>query len=153
MLPPGVSTHDGAFAVHIGQHLLLGMTGPAFLALSAPVTLALRALPRAPRRTDILRVLHSRPVTIVSTQATAVVLNLGGLYALYLTGLYSAAERTTTSSTLSCTCTCSSPAACSAGPSSASTPFAAAQACGSGSPRWPLPLPGTTPWPSFMYAA
>jgi hypothetical protein len=29
--------------VHIGQHLLLGMTGPAFLALSAPV--ALRTLP------------------------------------------------------------------------------------------------------------
>ena len=90
VLPP-VSTHDGLFAVHIGQHLLLGMTGPAFLALSAPVTLTLRALPRAPRRT-ILRVLHSRPVTIVSAPATAVVLNLGGLYALYLTGLYSAAE-------------------------------------------------------------
>jgi putative membrane protein len=90
VLPP-VSTHDGLFAVHIGQHLLLGMTGPAFLALSAPVTLALRALPRAPRRT-ILRVLHSRPVTLVSAPATAVVLNLGGLYALYLTGLYSVAE-------------------------------------------------------------
>jgi putative membrane protein len=90
VLPP-ISSHDEFFPVHVVQHLLLGMTGPAFLALSAPVTLALRALPRAPRRT-ILRVLHSRPVTLVSAPATAVVLNLGGLYALYLTGLYSAAE-------------------------------------------------------------
>lgn len=89
VLPP-VSAHDGLFAVHIGQHLLLGMTGPAFLALSAPVTLALRALRRAPRRT-LLQVLHSRPVAVVSAPATAVILNLGGLYALYLTGLYSAA--------------------------------------------------------------
>jgi len=90
VLPP-VSTHDGLFAVHIGQHLLLGMTGPACLALSAPVTLALRALRRAPR-SALLRVLHSRPVTVVSAPATAVILNLGGLYALYLTGMYSAAE-------------------------------------------------------------
>lgn len=90
VLPP-VSTHDGLFPVHVGQHLLLGMTGPAFLALSAPVTLALRTLPRAPRRT-LLRGLHSRPVTILLSPPTAVMLNLGGLYTLYLTGLYSAAE-------------------------------------------------------------
>jgi putative membrane protein len=91
VLPP-VSTHDGLFAVHIAQHLLLGMTGPALLALSAPVTLTLRTLPCAPRRA-LLRVLHSRPVTVISAPATAVILSLGGLYALYLTGLYDAAER------------------------------------------------------------
>jgi putative membrane protein len=90
VLPP-VSSHDGLFPVHITQHLLLGMTGPALLALSAPVTLALRTLPRAPRRA-LLRVLRSRPVTVLSAPATAVILNLGGLYALYLTGLYNAAE-------------------------------------------------------------
>jgi putative membrane protein len=44
VLPP-ISSHDELLPVHIGQHLLLGMTGPAFLALSAPVTLALRTLP------------------------------------------------------------------------------------------------------------
>ena len=50
VLPP-VSSHDEYFPVHIVQHLLLlGMAGPAFLALSAPVTLALRALPRRPHR-------------------------------------------------------------------------------------------------------
>jgi putative membrane protein len=91
VLPP-VATHDELFPVHIGQHLLLGMTGPAFLALSAPVTLALRALPRAPRRA-LLRILHSRPAMVISAPATAVILNLGGSYALYLTSLYDAAGR------------------------------------------------------------
>ena len=44
VLPP-VASHDDMFPVHIAQHLLLGMAGPALLALSAPVTLALRTLP------------------------------------------------------------------------------------------------------------
>jgi putative membrane protein len=68
------------------------MTGPAFLALDAPVTIALRRLPRAPRRM-LLRLLHSRPAVVLSAPATAVLLDIGGLYALYLTSLYSAAER------------------------------------------------------------
>ncbi len=90
VLPP-ISAHDELFPVHVTQHLLLGMTGPAFMALSAPVTLALRALPRSPRRV-LLRFLHSRPAVILSAPATAVILDLGGLYVLYLTGLYRAAE-------------------------------------------------------------
>jgi putative membrane protein len=90
VLPP-LSSHDEYFPVHIGQHLLLGMAGPAFLALSAPVTLALRTVPRSPRRV-VLRLLHGRPIRIVSSPVTAVILDLGGLYALYLTGLYQAAE-------------------------------------------------------------
>lgn len=90
VLPP-ISAHDEFFPVHVTQHLLLGMAGPAFMTLSAPVTLALRALPRQPRRA-LLRLLHSRPAVILSAPATAVILNLGGLYALYLTGLYHAAE-------------------------------------------------------------
>ena len=32
-------------------------------------------------------------MTVISAPATAVILSLGGLYALYLTGLYDAAER------------------------------------------------------------
>ena len=83
--------HDELFPVHVGQHLLLGMAAPAFLALSAPVTLGLRALPRRPRRI-LLRLLHSFPVAALAAPATAVVLDLGRLYALYLTGLYQAAE-------------------------------------------------------------
>jgi putative membrane protein len=89
VLPP-IASHDELFPVHVGQHLLLGMAAPAFLALSAPVTLALRALPRRSRRI-LLRLLHSVPVAVLAAPATAVVLDLGGLYALYLTGLYRAA--------------------------------------------------------------
>jgi putative membrane protein len=88
-LPP-VSSHDEYFPVHIGQHLLLGMAAPGFLALSAPVTLALRTLPRSPRRV-LLRLLHSHPVRIIFSPVTAVILDIGGLYAFYLTGLYQAA--------------------------------------------------------------
>jgi putative membrane protein len=90
VLPP-ISSHDELFSVHIAQHLLLGMAGPAFFALSAPVTLALRTLPRKPRRA-LLRLLHSRPAATLSAPATAVILDVGGLYVLYLTGLYQAAE-------------------------------------------------------------
>ena len=90
VLPP-IASHDELFPVHAGQHLLLGMAAPAFLALSGPVTLALRTLPRRPRRI-LLRLLHSFPVAVLAAPATAVVLDLGGLYALYLTGLYQAAE-------------------------------------------------------------
>jgi putative membrane protein len=90
VLPP-IASHDELFPVHVAQHLLLGMAAPAFLALSAPVTLALRTLPRRPRRI-LLRLLHSFPVAVLAAPATAVVLDLGGLYALYLTGLYKNAE-------------------------------------------------------------
>jgi putative membrane protein len=90
VLPP-ISAYDEVFPVHVTQHLLLGMTGPAFMALSAPVTLALRALPPPPRRA-LLQFLHSRSAVILSAPATAVILDLGGLYALYLTGLYHASE-------------------------------------------------------------
>jgi putative membrane protein len=90
VLPP-IASHDELFPVHVAQHLLLGMAAPAFLALSAPVTLALRTLPRRPRPI-LLRLLQSFPVAALAAPATAVVLDLGGLYALYLTGLHQAAE-------------------------------------------------------------
>jgi putative membrane protein len=41
----------------------------------------------------LLRILHSRPAVVLSGPATAVLLDVGGLYVLYMTGLYSAAER------------------------------------------------------------
>lgn len=91
LLPP-VSTHDELFGVHVLQHLLLGMAGPALLALSAPVTLALRTARPGPRRV-LLGALHSRPARFLTSPAVAVMVNLGGLYALYLTELYAAAER------------------------------------------------------------
>ena len=124
-----LASHDELFPVHVGQHLLLGMAAPAFLALSAPVTLALRTLPRRPRRM-LLRLLHGFPVAVLAAPATAVVLDLGGLYALYLTGLYQGRPNTTIWSTPRCICTCSWRAVCSAGRSSVSIPSAAARAPG-----------------------
>jgi putative membrane protein len=91
LLPP-VSTHDELFGVHVLQHLLLGMTGPALLALSAPITLALRTVPRRVRRV-LLGALHSRLAAFIVAPAFAVIADLGSLYALYLTRLYAAAER------------------------------------------------------------
>jgi putative membrane protein len=91
VLPP-IADHDELFQVHVTQHLLLGMIGPAFLALSAPITLVLRTASGWTWRV-LLRVLRSRVVAVLSWPATAVTLYLGGLYTLYLTGLYAAAER------------------------------------------------------------
>jgi putative membrane protein len=82
---------DDLFPMDIGQHLLIGMAGPGLLALSAPITQALRALPSRSRRSS-LRLLHSRVVRLLITPATAVVLDVGGLCVLYLTGLYARAE-------------------------------------------------------------
>jgi putative membrane protein len=67
--------------VQVFQHLLLGMAGPALLALSAPVTLALRTAPRRARRV-LLKVLHSRPAAFLTAPAVAVAASLSGLHAL-----------------------------------------------------------------------
>ncbi|HEY0717102.1 MAG TPA: cytochrome c oxidase assembly protein [Streptosporangiaceae bacterium] len=91
LLPP-VASHDELFGVHVVQHLLLAMTGPALLALSAPVTLALRTVPPGIRR-PLLAILHSRLATLLVHPAFAVAVSLGGLCALYLTPLYAVTER------------------------------------------------------------
>src|SRR2546421_11326210 len=90
VLPP-IASRDEVFPVHVAQHLLLGMAVPAFLALSAPVTLALRTLPRRPRRIP-LRLLHSFPAAVLTAPAPAVGLDLGGPHSFHLTGLFQAAE-------------------------------------------------------------
>ncbi|MGQ9424454.1 cytochrome c oxidase assembly protein [Gilvimarinus sp. F26214L] len=72
---------------HMAQHLLLGMFAPLALVFAAPVSLLLRSLPRpAARRT--LAVLRSPPLRVLSHPATASLLNLGGMYLLYLTPLF-----------------------------------------------------------------
>jgi putative membrane protein len=74
---------------HMAQHLLIGMLAPLGLVLGAPMTLLLRTLaPPAARR--VTRVLVSRPLQVLSHPATALVLNIGGMYVLYLTPLYAA---------------------------------------------------------------
>ncbi len=76
-----------SFAAHMVGHLLLGMSAPLCLVLSAPVTLALRALPVAKAR-KFSRLLNTVLVRGLTHPVVAVVLNAGGLWALYTTDLY-----------------------------------------------------------------
>ncbi len=86
----------GDFRGHMLQHLLIGMYAPIGLVLGAPVTLLLRSVPSHHGRL-IGRLLRSRPGHLIANPVTALILNLGGLAALYFTPLYGA---TTTSPAL-----------------------------------------------------
>lgn len=77
------------FAPHMAQHMLLTMVAPVFLALGAPVTLALRTLAPAPRR-QVLSVLHSRAALLVTFPLLGWVLFVASPFALYSTGWYRA---------------------------------------------------------------
>ncbi len=79
----GLARYDGVlFSAHSAQHVLLGMVGPALLALGAPVTLALQASAR-PTQQVLLRVLHSRPARVLAHPVVAWLLFGGTLVALY----------------------------------------------------------------------
>ncbi len=76
------------FTAHMLGHLLLGMLAPILLVLAAPMTLVLRTFNvRTARRLSSL--LKSWPVRILRDPIVATLLNLGGLWILYTTNLYS----------------------------------------------------------------
>lgn len=83
--PAALGRHD--FTAHMLVHLLLGMAGPLLLVSAAPMTVALRALP-VRRARQLARLLHARPIGFLTHPLTAIVLNAGGLWLLYTTGLY-----------------------------------------------------------------
>ncbi len=83
---------DTLFWIHMLQHMVLTMVAPVFLALGAPVTLALRALHGRPRRT-LVRVLHSRFAKVIASPLVTTPLFVGTLYVLYFTPLYEATLR------------------------------------------------------------
>ena len=86
----GVAAYDTSlFAVHMVQHMLLSMVATVFLALGAPVTLALRTLPQRPRAA-LLRLLHSRFAEVVSFPLIPWVLFVASPFALYFSGWYAA---------------------------------------------------------------
>ncbi len=80
------------FSVHMAVHMVESMIVPIFLVLGAPITLALRALPRESdergARELLLRVLHSRVIRFLSHPVVASVIFVGGFYALYFTSLF-----------------------------------------------------------------
>jgi putative copper resistance protein D len=71
------------------QHMLLSMVVPLALALGAPVTLALRTLPAAPRRW-LLAVLHSRVAKVLAFPPLAFALYVASPWALYFSSWYDA---------------------------------------------------------------
>lgn len=82
------------FSVHMVSHMVLSMLAPLFLVLGAPIVLALRALPGAdvpggtgPRQL-LAGVLNSRVAHLMTNPVVVVLLFVGSLYAVYLTGFY-----------------------------------------------------------------
>lgn len=75
------------FSVHMVQHMLITMVAPVFIAQGAPVTLALRVLPPAPRRA-LLVVLHSWVARVLLFPPLTTLVMVGTPFALYLTPLY-----------------------------------------------------------------
>ncbi len=83
------------FSVHMTQHMVLAMISPMLLLVGAPVTLALRALPRGrgaagTPRALLLEALHSRFARAVSSPLFTVPLFIASLYGVYFTPLFDA---------------------------------------------------------------
>jgi len=86
----GLAAYDEElFGAHMVQHMLLSMVASVFLALGAPVTLALRTLP-AGGRAVLLRVLHSGPLRVLTFPLVPWLLFVGSPFALYFSGWYPA---------------------------------------------------------------
>jgi putative membrane protein len=84
----GLAAYDTVlFSAHVLQHVLLGVVAPLFLALGAPVTLALQASHRH-TQVNLLRVIHSRPVRTIGHPVVAFVLFSLSLFVLYFSSLY-----------------------------------------------------------------
>jgi cytochrome c oxidase assembly factor CtaG/putative copper export protein len=82
------------FSLHMIAHMIMGMGAPILLVLGGPTTLALRALPTAPRggppgaREMIVAVMNSRVVRFITHPLFVLPLFIGSFYAVYFTGLF-----------------------------------------------------------------
>ena len=86
----GLAAYDTTLlSVHMAQHMILSMVVPLAIALSAPVTLALRTLPARPRRW-LLAVLHSRVAKVLTFPPLTLLLYVVSPWALYFSGWYAA---------------------------------------------------------------
>ncbi len=75
------------FWSHMVQHMLLNMIAPVFLVFGAPVTLALRTLPKRPRGL-LLKLLHSRLAKVLLFPPLTTGLMVASPFLLYMTGWY-----------------------------------------------------------------
>ncbi len=83
------------FSAHMVMHMMLTMLVPIILALGAPITLALRAIPARPGgspdrgvREWILILLHSRGARVITNPLVAFTLYVGTLYAFYFSPMF-----------------------------------------------------------------
>jgi putative membrane protein len=84
----GLEAYDTTLlSVHMVQHMVLSMLAPIFLALGAPVTLALRTVAAGPRRA-LLGVLHSRFGRFLNFPVVSYGLFVASPFVLYFSGLY-----------------------------------------------------------------
>ena len=74
---------------HMVQHMILTMISPVFLALGAPITLALRALPSRPRGW-LVWLLHSTYAKVITFPLVAGFIYILNPWVLYFTGYYEA---------------------------------------------------------------
>lgn len=84
--PAGDASHEN-FIAHMAGHLMLGMLAPIFLVFSRPMTLLLRALPTGYAKI-VSRLLNTNYAKIITKPFVASILNIGGLFLIYKTGLY-----------------------------------------------------------------
>jgi cytochrome c oxidase assembly factor CtaG len=83
-----LGTYDTVLlSIHMVQHMILMMVAPMFLALGAPVTLALRTLRPRPR-TMLLAVLHSRVARVLTFAPLTLALFIATPFALYYSSFY-----------------------------------------------------------------
>ena len=75
------------FTVHMLGHLLLGMLGPLLLLLGKPMTLIMRSLKVSHAR-KLSKILNMKYVKFISNPVIAAILNIGGLFLIYKTGLF-----------------------------------------------------------------
>lgn len=87
LVGPIARAGHASFTAHMLAHLLVGMIAPLLLVRAAPVTALLRGLPQQRARL-LARALRSPYVRFIGHPVTAAVLNAGGLWVLYSTGLF-----------------------------------------------------------------
>ncbi|MFF9222038.1 cytochrome c oxidase assembly protein [Streptomyces viridosporus] len=78
----------GPFTAHMVQHMVVGMAAPLLLVLARPLTLLLRTLTAGAARRGLLALAHSRAAGLLLFPPLAALLDVGGLWLLYRTGLF-----------------------------------------------------------------
>jgi putative membrane protein len=79
----------GEFTSHVARHLIVAMLVPLLLVLGRPVTLLLRVLRPGRARRTVLNLSRTRAVSVLMFPLVAALVDIGGLWLLYRTPLFS----------------------------------------------------------------